>query len=512
MEKVLEKLFQGSGVTNVPTEARSPSGARLMIYPKSLLRGRGITAFVGSQNGQKKFWILDASADAKTMALFEGERAEEGLLRCPLSHRNAMAVRTLFPFARPVPIGLSSSLGCGDRLGLANAGHLHAVAGSGLKPVLAQQSVRELQRTNREAEDVLDAATWAVLQEGYREAYGADGDHLKTPEDIDRYARAGYTLYTLDVGASVANEASRMSMSDLALCADALPWGLLETTSADTLRRFAEEPVSLSPGLTIRPEREEVLRAMVKYGAAIAQAVQLTRHLESAWSALPQEVELSVDETDSPTTPFEHLFIAAEMRRLGVRLVSLAPRFIGDFEKGVEYKGDLRKFAEEYGKHVLIAERYGPYKISVHSGSDKFKVYEVIGSLGPSAFHVKTAGTSWLEALRTVAAADQGLFRTILECAKRNYEKDRATYLVSADVGRMRPTDSYRAEELLKLLSDDNARQILHVTYGSILAEISGGTTMKDRILKCLEENERKHYEFLERHFRLHIQPLLNKR
>jgi hypothetical protein len=76
----------------------------------------------------------------------------------------------------------------------------------------------------------------------------------------------------------------------------------------------------------------------------------------------------------------------------------------------------------------------------------------------------------------------------------------------------MRPTDSYRAEELLKLLSDDNARQILHVTYGSILAEISGGTTMKDRIPKCLEENERKHYEFLERHFRRHIQPLLNKR
>ena len=110
-----------------------------------------------------------------------------------------------------------------------------------------------------------------------------------------------------------------------------------------------------------------------------------------------------------------HYFFANELTRLGVKYVSLAPRFIGAFEKGIDYKGDLDVFKTEYQKHLSIVRHFGNYKISLHSGSDKFSVYKVIGSLHEALTHVKTAGTSYLEALRVVAAKQPDFFREILD-------------------------------------------------------------------------------------------------
>jgi len=208
--------------------------------------------------------------------------------------------------------------------------------------VLAQQSVRELERTKREAEDVMDAAIWAVFQEGYKNGYGADGDHLKTPEDIDRYAKAGFTMFTLDIGLYVVNEAARLPISEIRARASMLPWNILKDTLEYALVRYSNKHVIIADGFEIRPSEEETLRALVKYGAGIAQTVKLTDHLKNRWSNQPIEIELSVDETDTPTSPLEHYIVASELKRLGIKLMSLAPRFIGDFEKGIEYKGDLK--------------------------------------------------------------------------------------------------------------------------------------------------------------------------
>ena len=146
------------------------------------------------------------------------------------------------------------------------------------------------------------------------------------------------------------------------------------------------------------------------------------RHIKSTMGDRPFEVEVSVDETASVTTPFEHWLVATELRRLGVEWIGLAPRFVGDFEKGIDFRGDLDIFRAEYIKHLAIAEAVGPYKISIHSGSDKFSVYQVIGDIGAGGVHVKTAGTSYLEALRTVAARDPVLFREILDFSRALYE------------------------------------------------------------------------------------------
>jgi len=232
-------------------------------------------------------------------------------------------------------------------------------------------------------------------------------------------------------------------------------------------------------------------------------------HLKNKYSTYNSEVEVSVDETESVTSPFEHYFIANELKRLGVKLISLAPRFIGQFEKGIDYKGDLNLFKEEYIKHISIAKYFGTYKLSLHSGSDKFSVYNVIGSLKLGVTHVKTAGTSYLEALKVISVKDTKLFREILDYSRNVYENEKQSYHVSADINKVKSADNYSDEELIGLFSLEDSRQILHVTFGRVLSDKNekGEYLFKERIFGCLKENEELHYKFLIDHFHKHLDP-----
>ena len=164
-------------------------------------------------------------------------------------------------------------------------------------------------------------------------------------------------------------------------------------------------------GRVLQFDEEILVRASVKYGRAIAHVARLYRHLATVGSGRAWEVEISVDETETPTTPAEHVYFATELRRLGVQWVSLAPRYIGRFEKGVDYIGDLAAFTADFAIHAAIARTLGPYKLSLHSGSDKFSIYEIAARETQGLVHLKTAGTSYLEALRTVAQVQPDLLR-----------------------------------------------------------------------------------------------------
>jgi hypothetical protein len=192
-----------------------------------------------------------------------------------------------------------------------------------------------------------------------------------------------------------------------------------------------------------------------------------------------------------------------------VKFISLAPRFIGDFEKGIDYKGDLNLFKSEYQKHLAITKHFGNYKISLHSGSDKFSVYKVIGSLKEAYTHVKTAGTSYLEALKVVAAKNPDLFREILNFSRNLYETEKKSYHVSADIKKVLAGKDYSNEQLITLFDSNDVRQVLHVTFGRVLTDKdqTGNYLFKDKILQCLIENEETHYEFLIKHFRKHLEP-----
>jgi len=486
----------------------------LMLYPRSPVAVGDTVLFMGRGTPGRRLYVVSPVGDPLG-ARFEGTclrwaaDGEDQVRRCRLSTVNAAVVRDLLDWARPRPLGLVDSFGLGDRLGIAGPAHLRAMDGSGFQVVLAQQSIRELERTGRSPGEVMDAATWAVVQEGWRMGWGADADHLKTAADVDRMAAAGFTMFTIDPGDHVVDAADTMRVDELEDALDGLPWEALESSRTDALARYVGRSFRIGPELDLEPTAEEVRRGLVKYGAALAHTSTMYRHIAATMAERSFEVEVSVDETASVTTPVEHFLVASELARLGVRWVGLAPRFIGVFEKGIDYRGDLVRFRREYLLHLAVAEALGPYKISIHSGSDKFSVYRVIGQIGRGNVHVKTAGTSYLEALRAVAACDPDLFREVLDFSRSLYEHERRSYHVSAEIDRVPSAGTLDDDVLPRMLDDDDARQVLHVTFGRVLSETGsdGRFRFKDRILACIEANEGVHEGNLVSHFRRHLMP-----
>jgi len=412
----------------------------------------------------------------------------------------------------PTTLGLKKSFGFGDRLGLATPGHLAALRtfGKGFSGIFAQQSIREMTRTQRSAEEVLAAAQRALAAANYTEAWGADADHLKTTEDIDKTAKAGFTFFTLDPSPFVNNEADKLDETALAAQVASLLKDGVFPAGWDS--EYLKNNYDAGAGGSLKFEKVGLHRAAVKYGRAIAQVALLTSHLENTVKR-PYEVEVSVDETDTPTKPLEHLFWALELRRRGVKhVVSLAPRFIGDFEKGIDYKGDLKEFEKQLRVHAAIADKFGPYKISIHSGSDKFSIYPTIGKVCGTRLHLKTAGTNYLEALRVVVRVDKKLFGEIAAFSAGRFAQDKQSYHISAtDAGVAALAKTPEADYERVYLNETTGRQLLHVTFGSTLTigKTASGRLFKEGILEILQNNKDLHSELLQKHLGEHLR-LLN--
>jgi tagaturonate epimerase len=199
-----------------------------------------------------------------------------------------------------------------------------------------------------------------------------------------------------------------------------------------------------------------------------------------------------------------------------MKLVSLAPRFIGEFEKGVDYKGDLVRFQESLAQHAHLARTLGPYKLSLHSGSDKLSIYPAFARATGGLWHVKTAGTSYLEAIRAVARHNVDLFKRIIELARSRYDHDRATYHVSATLNSAPPPDQADVVELEKQYLERwqdvpgdrgftaPGRQILHTTFGSVLTDPS----LKAELMQTLREHPKTYQDILDEHFSKHLMAL----
>jgi len=500
-----------------PIAARLGEVVRADAYVSSITVCGGVLYFLTRDGIEKRLHVVCGVDDMpEAVADFQGDsrvRQADGdpvfVKTCELSHVNALALRKHLPFTAPQVMGVQKAAGLGDRLGLATPGHVRAVRGTDVIPFFAQQSIREMTRTQRTADEVMDDATWGVLQEGWLDGFGSDADHLKTIDDVNVTVDAGFTMFTIDPGDHVDNEADAQPASQLAEKFGALPWHDLETSASDCRAGFAGQTFHLGSDVTIAFSDEQLLRAAAKYAKAVAHTARLYRHLASRMDGKPFELEMSVDETLTPTAIHEHYYVASELKRLGVEWVSLAPRFVGDFEKGVDYKGDLGEFERTFAQHVAIAREFGPYKISLHSGSDKFSVYPVAARLAGDLVHVKTAGTSYLEALRAIGRVEPSLFREILAFAFERYETDKASYHVSADPAKVPQPDDLRDAELEDVLDLFDGRQLLHVTFGSVLTaeDDDGSSRFRESLMRCLRENEEVYYEVLEVHLGKHVQP-----
>ena len=469
------------------------------IYPNSIEVHEKTTYALAklTANNEKRLLVQGNTAD------FTGEMVE-GLLVCELTAVNAHTLRQQLPWLNPVPLGRQTSFGFGDRLGSATPGHIASLRAATqdkpIAPIFAQQSVRENSRTGRTPQQVLDDAMWGIFQEGWRELWGADADHVKEVADLAPFVAAGYTFYTIDPSDYVDNEAQTDDLITLRQKAVQLPWAQLGTTFAAMFASYCTEPLRAGE-LKLKFEETTFLRALVKYGRAIAHTAVIAQSLNEQMAGQAYDLEMSVDETDTPTSIHEHYFIANELLRRNIPVVSLAPRFVGKFQKGVDYMGDIAQFEAELVQHVAILHHFDRYKLSIHTGSDKFSIYGIINQQARGYVHVKTAGTSYLEILRVVAKQDPPFFRQILDLAHERFQTDRKTYFVDCQPGKVPFGSQVTDAQLPALLEDFDARQLLHVTFGSVLDRFG------DQMHTFTATHEAAYRAGLEQHFARHLRP-----
>jgi len=472
----------------------------LRIYSASrLISGDTTVAMVASEDTD---YIL-AVGSGPLFDELTGERTDDYLL-APLSHENRLVLNRHLGYTNPVCCGREGvSIGLGDRLGIAAEGHVRAIAGRTVIPVFAQQSKRELDLTQRSFKSVLDDAVFGIIRAGYRGPFGADADHLKDPKDIAEAINLGYSMITLDCSDFIEKQKENMTEKEVKKAIKKLP----SETTAYYINKYSDKSFSIE-NVDIFFPGEELKIHILTYHKAIKFMMQIYRqYIELA----PREMdfEISIDETETPTSPAAHYLIGRELEDAVVRATSIAPRFCGEFQKGIDYRGNIKQFKEELKTHAAIADHFG-YRLSIHSGSDKFSIFPHVGAVTKKRFHLKTAGTSWLEALRVIAANEPELYRILHTFARDNFPKALKYYHVSADLASVAPLEETDDKDLPRYLDEDDARQMLHITYGLILQETdrSKKKYMRDGLYAALKKHRRDYRDNLHNHIGKHLRDL----
>jgi tagaturonate epimerase len=483
-------------------------GDRYIVYTSSIKKLERENNFFMVKDKKKKYLVVFA-ADVVARK-FEGNVLEEKEVNqneliikiCNLNHHNLNLIREIFPYLNPSFCGLKSSFGTGDRLGIATPAHIQAFKDKNIFPVLAQQSVREMARTERNWQKVLDDAIWGCFETGYEGPFGADADHVKEIKDLKDAADCGYTMFTLDPSDFIRKDLSKLSKKEINNLYEQISEKKdIESLYLNKTYKIKEQELKF--------DEKSLKEIILTYSEALNHVVKCYEFLKG-YKKNDFDLEISVDETPTVTSPLAHLFIVLELQRRGIDFQNLALHFLGDWQKGIEYIGDVKQFAKEFSLHAAIAKKIGGYKLSLHTGSDKFSVYPIFAQETEGLCHIKTAGTSWLEEAKVIAMKDPALYREIHRFALENFEKDRASYNLTTHLSRVPDIDTISDDKLVNLFKQNDSRQLIHITYGSILRakDSEGKYLFKDRIYQTLFRYEEDHYRELSAHIRRHLELL----
>ena len=471
----------------------------IKIYKNSLYRKNNVLCFLAKVHNKKSLYLI-SKEPFKTEFIGRIQDIEKlKVLEIELNTKNSKILQKIFPFTAPVSLrNKKTTFGCGDRLGLATPGHIRAAMNFDVYPVLAQQSIRELNFTRRTYSQVVSDVTFLVFQEGFERGYGADGDHLKTIEDIDLALEARMPMITLDLTNVLNTEVMQWSEDKINkefLKFNAEERNRILNTYADRSYNIGEYEIIINS--------LETKKCALLYRDAIDFSQKVNSHLKK-YRNDEYDLEISIDETTVPTLPAHHIFIINELIHKKITINSLAPKFIGDFQKAVDYIGELDEFENNFKVHCEISKNFGNYKISIHSGSDKFSLYPIIGKYTEQRFHLKTAGTSWLEALRCIAQCNADLYRKIHKKAFQYYNEALNYYHITADISKIKDINNVEDKNLIEYLEKDESRQLLHITYGGILND----PEIRREFFETLDEYEEVHYELVKNHIEKHMELL----
>jgi len=467
-----------------------------IIYSDSVKVTKDAAFLIGKNSNKKYLFFI---GDKKVCSQFKGDFLNDYIIegskyvkRVTLTYDNMLKLRIFFPYINPIKCNKKSSFGTGDRLGLVTAAHIRAFEKKDIFPVLAQQSVRELNRTKRSWQDAMASAIWGYFESGSHISFGADADHIKEEVDLKEAADAGFTMFTIDPSDHIL-EPSSLSRQDI------------EKKYHDLKNRIQLEKKYMGKSLKLdgseyKIDREILIPVAVKYGKALDRVKVLYSFLKS-YVKRPFDFEVSIDEVEEPATLPEHYFIASELNDAGIEFDNLALRYPGRWEKAIDYMGELEDFERQLKAHIQIAKMFGGYKLSLHSGSDKYSTYKAFSGLNKGNYHIKTAGTSYLEALRTISETDYELFRNIFSLSLKSFEKDRNSYHLTTDVSKLKDINEVDDNNLIDYIDKAESRQILHVTFGSILTD----GVLKERLYSKLFNNEVLHYKYVKDNIERHL-------
>lgn len=520
--KVIQKegVFGSSEMTNIKKERVKEAARRLPLnfhfHHKSLNISQGKVYFLIEEEKEKKLVSCVCGKVNHDEFISDETINIDGfsLKICPLTHENAMLIREVFDYTAPTVLGTEPAFGTGDRIGgkaSATPGHIRAVRDYDVSAFFAQQSVRENARTKRTFQNVLDDVTWGVFLEGYKGRWGADADHLMDLASMGLAVDAGFTMFTVDPSHCINDAAPDMRRKELEE-----EWAKLFRTGKeadnflDKYLSLKEELISDNYKLLIKYNEEQIMRIAVQYLRAIRFSIDAYYAIAQHKGNHDFDFEMSVDETSVATSALAHYLIAKELNDAEVKLTSLAPRFDAGFEKGIDIRAndgkkplpaDLRNFENSIKSHSLIARKMGPYKLSVHSGSDKFIAYPLISKHTEGMFHLKTAGTSYLEAVKVIAQHDSSLFRKMHQCALATFGENRLSYHLTTNLNNIPSIRELSQAEVVKGLTiNDDWRQVIHVAYGVLLDEFG------KRMMDVLEENREDYYQSVAKHMRRHLE------
>jgi hypothetical protein len=406
------------------------------------------------------------------------------------------------------------SLGVGDRFAhqakaQLRACEMAAARGAAVIPVW-NKSNREHLIVGSEPSSVRVAADAAVRDLGWSRPYHVDADHINLGT-VDRFLPAS-DFYTLDVASAIGKPASAADV-DAFLARHPELIGRLEIAGI------------AAPFVTTRDSVAEIAG---KYLFAVQEAGRIYRHIVSSKGTGSFVTEVSMDETDAPQTPPELLVILAAIADEKIPIQTIAPKFTGRFNKGVDYVGNVPQFEKEFSEDLAViahaTARYGlpeNLKLSVHSGSDKFSIYGSIRAAlarTGAGVHIKTAGTTWLEELIGLAEADGAglaLAKDVYAEAYAHREELCEPYAAVIDIDYAKlpapeVVQGWSAREYTSALRHDqsnpqfnaNVRQLLHVGY-KVAAKM--GPRYLDMLQACEPSISRNVTENL---FERHIRPL----
>jgi len=385
------------------------------------------------------------------------------------------------------------TFGMGDRFAHEGEAQLAAVLEANSKGLeifpVWNKSNREHTIIHSQPDDLRAEADAAVAALGWKGAYFVDADHISL-KTVDWFLAAS-NFYTLDVADFTGKAADDASI-------EAFVSAMAPYLGSLIIPGIAQ-PFAL--------EANAVRAAARKFLFAMQEAARIHRHIAAEKGADNFVTEVSVDETDSPQTPVELFLILAMIAREGIPAQTIAPKFTGRFNKGVDYVGDIARFEKEFDEDLSVIAYAikefglpGSLKLSVHSGSDKFSLYPVINRLikkHDAGLHVKTAGTTWLEEVIGLAeAGGDGLqiAKDIYTGAHPHAHELIAPYgpVVDIDVAKLPAVEevaSWSSEKFVAVLRHDQTnpdydlqfRQFIHVSF-KIAAQM--GTHYTDSLKK----------------------------